>query len=176
MTAALTNFITEYMGARYMVQPPFDMEDTYMDSSCQTPLFFVLFPGVDPGDAIEALGRKFGFTEEKGNYVSISMGQGQEKNGENVLDRFTREGGWAFLQNVHLMQGWLPMLERKLEIAQEIAHEDFRCFVTAEPPGLPTQMLIPEGIMQASIKVTNEPPTDVKSLFRWRMPLQPGDA
>ena len=73
------------------------------------------------------------------------MGQGQEKNGENVLDRFTREGGWAFLQNVHLMQGWLPMLERKLEIAQEIAHEDFRCFVTAEPPSLPTQMLIPEG-------------------------------
>ena len=43
------------------------------------------------------------------------------------------------------MQGWLPMLERKLEIAQEIAHEDFRCFVTAEPPGMPSQMLIPEG-------------------------------
>ena len=166
MTAALGKFISEYLGTRFMVQPVFDMEDTYMDSSCQTPLFFVLFPGVDPGDAIEALGRKFGFTEEKGNYVSISMGQGQEKNGENVLDRFTREGGWAFLQNVHLMQGWLPMLERKLEIAQEIAHEDFRCFVTAEPPGLPTQMLIPEGIMQASIKVANEPPTDVKSLFR----------
>ena len=126
---------------------------------------FVLFPGVDPGDAIEALG-KLGFTEVAGNYVSISMGQGQEKNGENVLDRFTREGGWAFLQNVHLMQGWLPMLERKLEIANEIAHEDFRCFVTAEPPGLPAQMLVPEGIMQAAIKVANEPPTDVKSLFR----------
>ena len=47
------------------------------------------------------------------------MGQGQERNGENVLDRFTEEGGWVFLQNVHLMQGWLPILERKLEIAQE---------------------------------------------------------
>jgi len=58
------------------------------------------------------------------------------------------------------------MLERKLEIAMEIAHEDFRCFVTAEPPGLPDQMLIPEGIMQAAIKVANEPPTDVKSLYR----------
>ena len=148
VTAALTGFITEYMGARYMVQPPFDMEATFSDSSSQTPLFFVLFPGVDPGEEIEALGKKLGFTEVNGNFVSISMGQGQEKNGENVLDRFTREGGWAFLQNVHLMQGWLPMLERKLEIANEIAHEDFRCFVTAEPPGMPTQMLIPEGIMQ----------------------------
>ena len=166
VTAALTGFIIEYMGERYMVQAPFSMESTFMDSSSATPLFFVLFPGVDPGDAIEALGNKLGFTEVAGNFVSISMGQGQERNGENVLDRFTREGGWAFLQNVHLMQGWLPMLERKLEIAQEIAHEDFRCFVTAEPPGMPSQMLVPEGIMQAAIKVANEPPTDVKSLFR----------
>jgi dynein heavy chain len=145
VTAALTAFIIEYMGERYMVQPPFSMEGTFEDSSSATPLFFVLFPGVDPGEAIEALGNKLGFTEVNGNFVSISMGQGQEKNGENVLDRYTREGGWAFLQNVHLMQGWLPMLERKLEIAQEIAHEDFRCFVTAEPPGMPSQMLIPEG-------------------------------
>jgi dynein heavy chain len=166
MTAALTAFIIEYLGSQFMVQQPFDLEDTFLDSSSQTPLFFVLFPGVDPGTEIEALGKKLGFTEEKGNFGSISMGQGQEKNGENVLDRFTREGGWAFLQNVHLMQGWLPMLERKLEIAQEVGHEDFRCFVTAEPPGLPDQMLIPEGIMQASIKVANEPPTDVKSLLR----------
>jgi len=171
VTAALTAFIKEVMGDRYMVQPPFDLEDTFVDSTYSTPLFFVLFPGVDPGDEIEALGKKLGFEDIKGNYVSISMGQGQEKNGENCLDRFTRDGGWAFLQNVHLMQGWLPMLERKLEIAAEIGHEDFRCFVTAEPPGMPTQMLLPEGIMQSAIKVANEPPTDVQSNVRgsWSM-------
>jgi len=171
VTASLAAFINEYMGTRYMVQEPFSLAATFEDSTSQTPLFFVLFPGVDPGDDIEALGKKLGFTETLGNYVSISMGQGQEKNGESVLDRFTREGGWAFLQNVHLMQGWLPMLERKLEIAQEIGHPDFRCFVTAEPPGLPDQMLIPEGIMQAAIKVANEPPTDVKSLHRSALAL-----
>merc|ERR1719263_1342232 len=149
-----------------MTQEPFKLDVTFPNSTYQTPLFFVLFPGVDPGEEIEALGTALGFTETKGNFVSISMGQGQEKNGENVLDRFTREGGWAFLQNVHLMQAWLPMLERKLEIAQEVGPPDFRCFVTAEPPALPDQMLIPEGIMQSSIKVANEPPTDVKSLYR----------
>ena len=171
MTAALTNFTKTYLGDRFMVQAPFDLEDTYIDSTYQTPLFFVLFPGVDPGDDIEKLGKKLGFTDLLGNFVSISMGQGQEKNGENVLDRFTREGGWAFLQNVHLMQGWLPMLERKLEIAADVGHENFRCFVTAEPPGLPTFMLIPEGIMQSAIKVANEPPTDVQSNVRlsWAM-------
>jgi len=171
ITAALTAYISESMGARYMVQEPFSLPDTFLDTTSATPLFFVLFPGVDPGDDIEKLGSDLGFTEAAGNYVSISMGQGQERNAENVLDRFTREGGWAFLQNVNLMQGWLPMLERKLEIAMEIAHEDFRCFVTAEPPGMPTQMTIPEGIMQSSIKIANEPPTDVKSNFRGALAL-----
>ena len=92
------------------------------------------------------------------------MGQGQEKNGENVLDRFTLEGGWAFLQNVHLMQAWLPILERKLEIASEQGHVDFRCFVTAEPPGLPDQMLIPEGIMQVRQPVSIPRPLALRLL------------
>lgn len=130
VTAALTGFITETMGQRYMVQEPFSLAVTFEDTTYQTPIFFVLFPGVDPGDEIEALGKKLGFTEANDNYVSISMGQGQEKNGESVLDRFTRDGGWAFLQNVHLMQGWLPMLERKLEIAQEVglaSHPTHHC-------------------------------------------------
>lgn len=38
-----------------------------------------------------------------------------------------------FLDNVHLMQGWIPRLERKLEHAAENAHKDFRCFFSAEP-------------------------------------------
>jgi len=166
VTTALESYIISEMGERYMVQETFDMEDTYLDSSAPTPLFFVLFPGVDPGEEIEALGKKYGFTEDAQNYVSISMGQGQEKNAENVLDRFTQSGGWAFLQNVHLMQSWLPILERKLEIAAEIGHPEFRCFVTAEPPPLPDMQLVPEGIMQSSIKVANEPPTDLKSNLR----------
>ena len=62
----------------------------------------------------------------------ISMGQGQEPVAEAVLDKYTKHGGW-FLDNVHLMQGWIPSLERKLEIAAESAHKDFRCYFSAEP-------------------------------------------
>ena len=100
------------------------MRETFEDSSAPTPLFFVLFPGVDPGAEIEKLGRQLGFTEEAGRYVSISMGQGQEAHAEACLDRFTEQGGWIFLQNVHLMQSWLPTLERKLEVAAESGHDD----------------------------------------------------
>merc|ERR1711871_1811061 len=86
ITSALTTYIIDEMGRRYMVQEPFDLADTFIDSTNSTPLFFVLFPGVDPGDEIEALGNQLVYTEVHGNYVSISMGQGQEKNAENVLD------------------------------------------------------------------------------------------
>jgi hypothetical protein len=54
-------------------------------------------------------------------------------NSHLALCRYIREGGWVFLDNVHLMQGWIPRLERKLEIAAETAHPDFRCFFSAEP-------------------------------------------
>mmetsp|Transcript_9859 Transcript_9859/g.28975 ORF Transcript_9859/g.28975 Transcript_9859/m.28975 type:complete len:815 (+) Transcript_9859:3-2447(+) len=169
VTTALTQFIDMRLGQRYTQQEPFDMEDTFNDSSFRQPLFFVLFPGVDPGVAIEKIGRKLGFTEEKGNYVSISMGQGQEKNAENTIDRFSKDGGWVFLQNIHLMSTWLPTLDRKLEIVSENGHEDFRAFLSAEPPPMLLEhemQTVPEGVLQASIKVANEPPTDLKATLR----------
>jgi len=47
--------------------------------------------------------------------------------------RCISQGGWVFLDNLHLMQGWIPRLERKLEIAAESAHPGFQCFFSAEP-------------------------------------------
>ena len=46
-------------------------------------------------------------------------------------------------------QGWVPRLERKLEIASESAHPDFRCFFSAEPiNGAPFANIVPEAILQ----------------------------
>lgn len=47
--------------------------------------------------------------------------------------RCIAQGGWVFLDNLHLMQGWIPRLERKLEVAAESAHPGFQCFFSAEP-------------------------------------------
>jgi dynein heavy chain len=59
------------------------------------------------------------------------------------------QGGWVFLDNTHLMSGWIPTLERKLEAAAEGAHRDFRCFFSAEPiAGAPHAAIIPESLLQ----------------------------
>ena len=51
-----------------------------------------------------------GVTIEKGNFKNISMGQGQEKPAEAVVEEFAKSGGWVMLQNLHLMASWVPKL------------------------------------------------------------------
>ena len=70
-------------------------------------------------------------------------------------------GGGVFpsQQNIHLVAKWLSTLEKKLEELSEESHPDFRVFISAEPAPSPEGHIIPQGILENSIKITNEPPT-----------------
>ena len=71
------------------------------------------------------------------------------------------------IQNVHLMTEWMKTFERQLEVCQEEnPHPDFRCFISSEPPPLDYMEIIPESILQNSIKVSNEAPTNLKANMR----------
>jgi dynein heavy chain, axonemal len=52
---------------------------------------------------------------------------------------------------------------RLLEIVGATAHEDLRCFISAEPHPMPTLKNMPESLMQSCIKVANKAPSDIKS-------------
>lgn len=52
---------------------------------------------------------------------------------ERALDQGSRDGHWVVLQNIHLVARWLPQLEKKLEQTGDVAHGDFRVFLSAEP-------------------------------------------
>ena len=167
ITGALSQFVERIMGPDYVNQEAFDAAKMNEETGPSTPIFFILFPGYSPSKEIEALANSLGKTSENGQLTMISMGQGQEPVAEAVLDKYTKHGGWVFLDNVHLMQGWIPSLERKLEIAAESAHKDFRCYFSAEPiNGAPFAKIVPESILQTCIKVSNEPPSDLKSNMR----------
>jgi dynein heavy chain len=100
-------------------------------------------------------------------FVNISMGQGQEDKAINALKAAGKEGNWIMVQNVHLMTDWMKRFESELEIVVENdCHKDFRCFISSEPPPLPDMEIIPESILQNSIKVSNEAPTDLKANLR----------
>ncbi|CAM9207540.1 unnamed protein product [Chrysoparadoxa australica] len=164
-TAAMRQFVSSQLGTSFVSQPPFNMGEIYEESSCSTPVMFLLFPGVDPTTWVEAMGKQVGITAENGLFVNISMGQGQEAKAAKTVQNLAEKGGWVFLQNLHLMQSWLPTLDTMLENISSEAVEDFRCFISAEPPPLPTMKNMPEALLQSCVKVANEASADLRSNF-----------
>lgn len=143
------------------------MQVTYDEMGVQTPAFFVLFPGVDPTPDVERVGAKYGKSLHEQTFTNISMGQGQEQIALNALQQCAEKGNWLMIQNVHLMQEWMRVFERALEVEVEKGpHPDFRVFISSEPPGLPHMEIIPESVLQNSIKVSNQAPQDLKANLR----------
>lgn len=75
------------------------------------------------------------------------------------------------LQNLHLMESWLKGmngLEGFLEavFANPKTHANFRVFLSSEPPPLADKEIIPESILQGSIKIANEAPSNLKANLR----------
>eukprot|EP00419_Tripos_fusus_P089720 CAMPEP_0172840684 /NCGR_PEP_ID=MMETSP1075-20121228/29493_1 /TAXON_ID=2916 /ORGANISM="Ceratium fusus, Strain PA161109" /LENGTH=548 /DNA_ID=CAMNT_0013684565 /DNA_START=1 /DNA_END=1647 /DNA_ORIENTATION=- len=66
------------------------------------------------------------------------------------------------LQNIHLMPGWCSDLEKRLDTyAAENSHLSFRLFLSSDP-----SLGIPIGILERSIKLTNEPPQGLQANLR----------
>lgn len=63
------------MGQKYIEPPSFDLADSFKDSTCVTPLIFILSAGTDPMSSL------IKFSEDKNisrnDLVTISLGQGQ---------------------------------------------------------------------------------------------------
>ncbi|XP_077829199.1 dynein axonemal heavy chain 17 [Macaca mulatta] len=159
MTYAVKNFVEEKMGSKFVEGRSVEFSKSYEESSPSTPIFFILSPGVDPLKDVEALGKKLGFTIDNGKLHNVSLGQGQEVVAEDALDVAAEKGHWVILQNIHLVARWLGTLDKKLERYSTGSHEDYRVFISAEPAPSPETHIIPQGILENAIKITNEPPT-----------------
>jgi dynein heavy chain len=170
----LVQFVQDNLGNEFIEMDPFSIDVAYEESSNLSPLFFVLFPGTDPTPAVEGMANALGCSDANGKFVNISMGQGQEQIAISALRKRAEEGGWVMLQNIHLMQSWLPQLDRALEVIEEFSHETFRSVLSSEPPsapGVPIDLvmlieIIPEATLQRCIKIADEAPADLKSNLR----------
>jgi len=162
MSEALSAFVRQIMGQKYVTSNPFNLEKSYLDVSPQTPVFFILSPGVDPVKDTERLGKantpQYGF--EWNNFGLVSLGQGQEPVAEKAIEGAYKNGGWAFLQNIHLTPRWTGgYLEKRCDDLDS-AHEEFRMFLSAEASKLPI------NILQVCVKLTNEPPEGLQANLR----------
>ncbi len=127
---------------------------SYKMSSAHTPFFFIISPGSAPKAIVESLFKEIHPKELK----LLSMGQGVDEEAEQSLARGHKEGIWVFLENCHLMPNWLPKLERIMDhYAAEGGNDAFRLFLSGEP-----SPKIPIGLLERCIKLTCEPPQELK--------------
>ena len=61
--------------------------------------------------------------------------------------------------NLNYTTNRLSTLEKKIEQYSLESHEAYRVYISAEPAGTRDAHIIPQGILESSIKITNEPPT-----------------
>jgi dynein heavy chain len=81
------------------------MEEIVATSDEKTPIIFILSTGADPTASL------LKFAQDKGKVLSvISLGQGQGKKAEHLINRSKKEGNWVLLTNCHLAKSWMPQL------------------------------------------------------------------
>ncbi|EAS00969.2 dynein heavy chain (macronuclear) [Tetrahymena thermophila SB210] len=152
---AVQNFISNKLGQKFIEPPPFDLGLIYKDSSAITPLIFVLSPGSDPFASLNAFSQKM-----KKEINSISLGQGQGPAAQKMIFEGQITGNWVVLQNCHLAVTWMTTLEKICEGFNNNPemNPEFRLWLTSYPsPNFPT------SVLQAGIKMTNEPPKGLRS-------------
>jgi dynein heavy chain len=79
---AVINFIVDKNGSETFVHPPNpSLDSVFNDSNKNTPIIFILSPGVDPYSQLEAFSRTKGV-----ELVPVSLGQGQAKKAKDKVN------------------------------------------------------------------------------------------
>ncbi|XP_025080372.1 dynein heavy chain 2, axonemal-like isoform X3 [Pomacea canaliculata] len=152
----VTSFIVNNMGVKFTEPPVLNMQQVLEDSTCKTPLIFVLSPGVDPTAGLMQLSQAKGFGER---FSALSLGQGQTPVATRLLRDGVRDGKWVFLANCHLSLSWMPALDKLVgQLQVQAPHPDFRLWLSSSPsPDFPI------SILQQAIKMTTEPPKGLRA-------------
>lgn len=85
------NFVEKKLGSKYVESTRMDLAKSYEESSPATPVFFILFPGVDPLKDMETLG------ESVFNGSCACTGEGEKISIGPILLPLRTMGLWAFV-------------------------------------------------------------------------------
>ncbi len=157
---ACSQYVAGKLGSEFTEPPPWALDDVFPDTSCRTPIIFILSTGADPTAMLQRFAEKCGYVTGERLHM-ISLGQGQGPIAEMLINQAVKTGDWVCLQNCHLASSWMLRLEEKVEeLSKESSsvHPEFRLWLTSMP-----SKVFPVLVLQNGIKLTNEPPKGVKA-------------
>ena len=148
-------YIYDALGAEYLESTVLDIEAMLEESDNRVPLICLLSTGSDPTPQIEAIGKA-----RMQEVHSLSMGQGQEEAARKLLIESTTNGHWLLLQNCHLSLHFCDEIMTTVTDTEEV-HASFRLWITTEK-----HLQFPIGLLQMSLKFTNEPPQGIRASLK----------
>nr|AML30857.1 axonemal inner arm dynein heavy chain 1 [Marsilea vestita] len=155
LVLGIIDYVMATLGEKFVEASLLNLDACYADSSCTSPLVFILSPGSDPMSVL------IKFAGDHGTKLqSVSLGQGQGPVAIAAMTEAAREGFWVALQNCHLAPSWMPTLERfsETELLPDKTNPNFRLWLTSYPSDA-----FPVSILQNAVKMTNEPPNGLKA-------------
>eukprot|EP01035_Chromulina_nebulosa_P017190 gene17190-22709_t len=144
------------LGPKYIEPITDTVESIYKEMTHLIPVIYLLSSGADPTDSIEMLAKR-----KRKDIECISMGEGQDTVALRAINSASSNGSWVLLQNGHLGLDFIDTLEDifiRLKQIDSNCSPDFRLFITTEP-----HPKFSIGLLQMSIKVTNEPPKGIRA-------------
>ncbi|KAL0118616.1 hypothetical protein PUN28_009352 [Cardiocondyla obscurior] len=156
----IMRLIEDTMEDVFNTYPYFQISESYAESSCLTPIIFILPSYISPLSLVSEYASARGYSSK---FISLSIGDKQQANAEVLLEKTRKEGGWIFLQNCHYAASWIPRLERICEnLNLPDTSLDFRLWLSSySTPDFPI------GILQNSVKIALDYPLRLKqSLLR----------
>lgn len=111
---ACAQYVAGKLGTEFTEPPPWSLDDVFPDTSCRTPIIFILSTGADPTAMLQRFAEKNGYITGERLHM-ISLGQGQGPIAEMLINQAIKIGDWVCLQNCHLASSWMLRLEEKVE-------------------------------------------------------------
>ncbi|XP_046903615.1 dynein axonemal heavy chain 6-like [Hypomesus transpacificus] len=159
LTLSVRAFVTEKMGSKYLEGGQVSLREVYHHCTANTPIVFILSPGVDPASQLVRLAQELRGSSLHLDMVSLGQGQGPRAN-ELIYQAQVLKGRWVFLQNCHLAASFMPRLQNIVNSLKGRGLDldpHFRLWLSSKPdPGFPA------SVLQSTIKVGLDPPRGVK--------------
>ncbi|PFH38701.1 hypothetical protein BESB_010430 [Besnoitia besnoiti] len=156
LVEACRAYVRRQLGPEFVGPPPRSLGEAVRDSSAETPLLFLLSPGVDPTDEIRHLAEAWLPPQR---LRQVSLGQGQAPRAEALVQDARQKGYWVCLQNCHLAPSFAPTLQRLHEEMRSFpVHPNFRLFLTSMPSAS-----FPASVLSSAITITSEAPAGVRA-------------
>jgi dynein heavy chain len=105
LVPAVYSFVEQTIGKSYTSFPLPDISKAHAESSCITPILFILGETTDPSNAIYELAERLNIVGKRLQFACL--GYGKERHAEDLLREGIQAGNWVILQNCHMVPEWL---------------------------------------------------------------------